>query len=178
MIPKENGRKYDRLGVCTGWLAQKAKTALEKNQCSKTLEIENLLSQMSDLKITGDVDKDTEIVIYRRKNPHFRLPSAEHDSSPIVMVGPGTGVAPFVGFVQHRAKLVEENKDKRFGNMTLYYGCRNQKLDFLYEDELLSLQQNENLPFANFHVVFSRDDPDAKVKYVQVCSFLLGKVMG
>lgn len=61
----------------------------------------------------------------------FRLPS--DPTLPILMVGPGTGVAPFRGFVRERVAM--HRHDKGFAPMTLLYGCRKSTEDFLYEKE-------------------------------------------
>ncbi|KAL5584345.1 hypothetical protein FOVSG1_013734 [Fusarium oxysporum f. sp. vasinfectum] len=49
------------------------------------------------------------------------------------MVGPGTGVAPFRGFVRERVAMHRQGKD--FAPMTLFYGCHKRTEDFLYDEE-------------------------------------------
>ena len=69
----------------------------------------------------------------------FRLPT--NPKTPVIMIGPGTGVAPFRGFVQERVAMARRTIDKNgveglndWGKIHLYFGCRNSK-DFLYKEE-------------------------------------------
>eukprot|EP01043_Picozoa_sp_COSAG02_P059604 COSAG02_NODE_7628_length_2926_cov_2.219667_2_plen_340_part_00 len=76
----------------------------------------------------GDVEN---LHCFPKPTPSFHLP--EDPATPCVLIGPGTGVAPFVGFAQHR--LAQADEAAR-GKLELYFGCREEKTDFLYRDVL------------------------------------------
>lgn len=92
--------------------------------------------------------------VYIHSNPHFRLPSAE---VPIVMIGAGTGVAPYRGFLQERSV------QPKCGPAWLFFGERNRATDFLYGPEFEAFRAANIL--TRLDTAFSRDGEEKK--YVQ-----------
>lgn len=88
--------------------------------------------------------------VYIEANPSFRLP--DDPSTPILMVGPGTGVAPFRAFVQHR------QAQGASGENWLVFGNRHRRSDFLYQLEWQRFQRQGTL--SRLSVAFSRDQAD------------------
>ncbi|MFE6194826.1 molybdopterin-dependent oxidoreductase [Streptomyces sp. NPDC057838] len=95
----------------------------------------------------ADAGPDTPVPVFVRRSPHFRPPSDA--STPMVMVGPGTGVAPFVGFLQERRAL-----GHRAPNW-LFFGEQHRATDFYYRDELTALRDEGTL--TRLDTAFSRD---------------------
>ena len=89
----------------------------------------------------------------------FRLPADA--SIPIIMVGPGTGFAPFRGFLQERQWLKDSGNP--LGKAMLFYGCRHHEQDFIYREELHAFENNG---IAQVVTAFSRQDDQPK-EYVQ-----------
>jgi sulfite reductase (NADPH) flavoprotein alpha-component len=93
--------------------------------------------------------------IYIEKNPEFKLPASPE--VPIIMVGPGTGMAPFRSFLEERNELGVKSKN------WLFFGDRHFTTDFLYQTELQQFHKKGLLTKLN--VAFSRDT--GKKVYVQ-----------
>ncbi len=95
------------------------------------------------------------VSVYVEANPRFRLP--EDADQPIIMIGPGTGVAPFRAFVEHRQAMGHG------GRNWLFFGEQHRRTDFLYQ-----LEWQRHLKWGALHrlsVAFSRDQ--AEKCYVQ-----------
>ncbi|XP_076253398.1 nitric oxide synthase isoform X1 [Rhynchophorus ferrugineus] len=77
-----------------------------------------------------DIEVGQDISVFLRSAPNFYLPNDV--SKPIVLVGPGTGIAPFRGFWQHR--YVQLKSKHNIGKIWLFFGCRTKEMD-LYKEE-------------------------------------------
>jgi len=88
----------------------------------------------------------------RETKAGFRLP--DDASVPIIMIGPGTGLAPFRGFLQERAAM--KGKGATLGPAMLFFGCRHPDQDFLYAEELKALAASG---ITELYTAFSRAEP-------------------
>jgi sulfite reductase (NADPH) flavoprotein alpha-component len=93
--------------------------------------------------------------IYIQPNKRFRLP--KETDVPVIMIGPGTGIAPFRAFLHERRALGHT------GRNWLFFGERSAATDFLYQDELQAMQADRHL--TRLDLAFSRDQ-ERKI-YVQ-----------
>lgn len=100
---------------------------------------------LSDLVKTGDT-----VPVFVQPNKNFRLPA--NPATPIIMVGPGTGIAPFRAFVEHRAE------QGGAGPSWLFFGDQHYTYDFLYQLEWQDHLKSGAL--TRLDVAFSRDQPE------------------
>jgi sulfite reductase (NADPH) flavoprotein alpha-component len=99
----------------------------------------------------ADQIKEGDVVrVFVQPNKHFRLP--ESGETPVIMVGPGTGVAPFRAFVEHRSALGHP------GRNWLFFGDQRYTYDFLYQLEWQDHLKDGVL--SKLDVAFSRDQPE------------------
>lgn len=103
---------------------------------------------LADKRPTDGVDPP-RVPIFIRKS-QFRLPTRVE--TPVIMIGPGTGLAPFRGFIQERDLSRKDNQS--VGDTILYFGCRKKAEDFIYGEEL---EEYVNKGTLNLRVAFSRD---------------------
>lgn len=92
---------------------------------------------------------ETEVPIYVQPAPYFTLPS--DDNAPIIMIGPGTGVAPYRAFMQERLAKGAQGKN------WLFFGERNRKFDYFYEEDWEQWISQGKL---KVDLAFSRDQPE------------------
>ncbi|NME80414.1 sulfite reductase subunit alpha [Rhodococcus sp. 105337] len=98
---------------------------------------------------------DGTVGIFVTRNKAFRVPS--DDTAPMIMVGPGTGIAPFRGFLQERRARGATGKN------WLFFGDQRRDCDYIYEDELAEFTASGVL--TRLDLAFSRDQ--AEKIYVQ-----------
>ncbi|TWW71134.1 methionine synthase reductase isoform X2 [Takifugu flavidus] len=139
-FPACSGRPAGRRGLCTGGLF-------------------DLIS--SRLVLPGNIKSSSKpalpkIHVNLRPTCTFRPPADV--SVPFMMVGPGTGVAPFIGFLQQREEQRRQNPLATFGETWLFFGCRHRDQDFLFREELESFVSSGVL--SHLQLSFSRDDPE------------------
>uniref|UniRef100_A0A672JFV8 Methionine synthase reductase n=1 Tax=Salarias fasciatus TaxID=181472 RepID=A0A672JFV8_SALFA len=154
-FPACSGRPAGRRGLCTGWLFDLINPGLvfpgkaESSGCPALPKIHVRL----------------------RPSSSFRPPS--DPSVPFIMVGPGTGVAPFIGFLQQRENERQNNPKAAFGETWLFFGCRHKDGDYLFREELEGFVSSGAL--SQLKVCFSRDPREdeesvtsaAQPRYVQ-----------
>ncbi len=102
-------------------------------------------SQIADL-----AGEDAVAPVYLHRNPNFRLPA--DPNTPIIMIGPGTGVAPFRSFIAEREALGAR------GRNWLFFGGRHFRSDFLYQTEWLDYRKRGAL--HRIELAFSRDQSE------------------
>ncbi|KAJ2866399.1 hypothetical protein GGH94_001590 [Coemansia aciculifera] len=105
------------------------------------------------------------LVAKRRNVSEFRMPAGP-DQRPIIMVGPGTGVAPFIGFLEQRAQHLATAgvSPEAAPLMWLFFGCRSRQHDFLFSTQIEQWQSEGVL--SRLSTCFSRDSLGGP-KYVQ-----------
>ena len=96
------------------------------------------------------VEPDSPVPVFIQTSHGFRLP--QDGGKPIIMIGPGTGVAPFRAFLEERRALGAK------GRNWLFFGDQRAETDFLYRDELETMSKDGTL--ARLDLAFSRDQPE------------------
>ncbi|XP_075969287.1 nitric oxide synthase-like [Anticarsia gemmatalis] len=101
-----------------------------------------------------------EVLAFIKKAPTFHLP--KQITAPIIMVGPGTGIAPFRGFWHHRRHQIQHSEVKP-GQVSLYFGCKYKEMDLYKEEKELMVKEGV---INNARLAISREAGVEK-KYVQ-----------
>lgn len=103
----------------------------------------------------ADLPDGSPVPVFLQQSPHFRPPTEAH--IPMIMVGPGTGIAPFRGFLQERRALGHT------GGNWLFFGDQHREQNFYYQADLEDMVADGLL--SHLELAFSRDQP--KRVYVQ-----------
>ncbi|KAG2219979.1 hypothetical protein INT45_001878 [Circinella minor] len=162
IIDYKNIYDVPRKGVATPWLDQ-----LTGYVAARSTKTGNMVDVAA---------KSIKVPIFRKENTNaFILPS--DTKRPLVLIGPGTGIAPFIGFLQHRQQQLRIRKSmggvgthpsrdikKEFGDIWVYYGFRERAKDYLFEQELEEFVKDGTI--TNLRLAISRDEPENKT-YVQ-----------
>jgi nitric-oxide synthase len=106
-----------------------------------------------------DVPVGEEVCLFVRGAPNFHLPN--DPMKPVILIGPGTGIAPFRGFWQHRLAQVLANK--KVGKIWLFFGCRTRELDLHKEEKTQMLTKGV---LDKVFLALSRE-PNVPKTYVQ-----------
>jgi cytochrome P450/NADPH-cytochrome P450 reductase len=110
--------------------------------------------------LAGRRESETVFATVRETKAGFRLP--DDTAVPIIMIGPGTGLAPFRGFLQQRTAL--KAGGATLGPAMLFFGCRHPDQDFLYADELKAFEASG---ITELHTAFSRaEGPKTYVQHL------------
>jgi len=144
-------RGIARRGLCSNWLQQIAQPLLDTQQ---------------------QVGTSVKIPLFLRSTRDFELPA--NRQSPMLLIGPGTGVSPFIGFLQHRhfeAKNIEKAGNKNAcsptgndaGAISLFFGCRRKSEDWIFKEEMHTYLENGTL--SALFTAFSREQEEKH--YVQ-----------
>ncbi|MEH7097338.1 sulfite reductase subunit alpha [Neobacillus vireti] len=107
------------------------------------------------VQVAERIQEGDTLPVFVQPNKHFHLPETQEKD--IIMVGPGTGIAPFRSFIEERAV------NKATGKSWLFFGDQHAASDFLYQDELEKYQKDGVL--TKLETAFSRDS--AEKVYVQ-----------
>lgn len=138
-------------------------SSLNKHQDEVHLTIGSVRYQKQDREYHGTcstwladiINEGEKVPCYFAPNKNFAIP--QDDKAPMIMVGPGTGIAPFRAFLEEREIIAAP------GDNWLIFGDRNAASDYIYQEEIKALQQKKVL--TKLDLAFSRDQ--AEKIYVQ-----------
>ncbi|EDV28307.1 uncharacterized protein TRIADDRAFT_21300 [Trichoplax adhaerens] len=151
-LPPSIATRGLREGLCSGWLQ-----SITKHLHSPQLSHGNNVGTV-------------KIGISSRRNQNFNLPNDK--SIPLIMIGAGTGISPYVGFLEHRW-LIENDmaQTAHYGSWLLFYGCRHKDRDYLYKNDINTYLHRKIL--THHYVAFSREVQENLSekfpRYVQEC---------
>ncbi|XP_014368149.2 nitric oxide synthase [Papilio machaon] len=102
-----------------------------------------------------------ELIVFLRRAPNFHMP--QDISAPLILVGPGSGIAPFRGFWHHRSCQIKDSLSNNVGPVWLFFGCRYKTMDLYREEKEEALARGV---LSKAMVALSREEGVSK-KHVQ-----------
>lgn len=84
-------------------------------------------------------------------------------SAPLILVGPGSGIAPFRGFWHHRSCQIKESRSNIIGPVWLFFGCRYKTMDLYREEKEEALARGV---LSKAMVALSREEGVSKVRFL------------
>lgn len=150
----------NRKGLVTGWLENlitEGKYSIEE--------------KMQSLNLNNEL-KRVKVHFYLRKNVTSFSPP-DNLETPMILIGPGTGISPFIGFLEERRHL-KCSSEVKAGDVWVFFGCRNPSLDFIYEKELKSFLNDGTI--SKLSTSFSRIE-NSENKYIQDALLLNGEAL-
>ncbi|XP_053695831.1 methionine synthase reductase-like [Sabethes cyaneus] len=107
---------------------------------------------------------DKYLYIYlRQMKPVFHYKEEDLEKN-IIMIGPGTGVSPYLGFLEYRKRAKQLNKKTKLGTALLLTSCRYRERNYIFEEEIKQYLQQGLLD--NVHEAYSKDT-DSRYKFIQ-----------
>lgn len=132
----------------------------------KNVEVAQNKENLKGLDVHFDLNGPRDLFVNYKLPVHvrrsaFKLPT--NPQTPVIMIGPGTGVAPFRGFIRERVKYVETQDNAKLGKHLLFYGSRNLD-DFLYREEWPEYAKKLG---STFEMIVAHSRLGSKKVYVQ-----------
>ena len=166
-------------GVCTSWMESFLPVGRAEREQRQAARMEGVLATGAAAS-AGAAEEEGEggavraadaaalpaclLPVYQKPGGSFSHPASL--AAPIVMIGPGTGVAPFRGFLQERRERRRRGQgESEVGESWLFFGCRRRDEDYIYGDELEEFESDGTL--THLEVAFSRETEE-KVRGARV----------
>jgi methionine synthase reductase len=116
----------------------------------------------------ASLKSDETVYFLKRKFHMFTFPPCDECDKPIVMIGPGTGIAPFVSYLRHLEASQSEKKPK----LWLFYGCRDPTKDFLFKSDIQRLASSFLEKFSISFSRFTHDKTTGSIPNVELTDFI------
>lgn len=150
-----DGTRSLREGLCSNMIAQACAPLLDKPLPTRYNGGSSYTGGVNPGAAPGDASGGVFLDVFKREASGYELRLPPSPKTPILLIGPGTGLAPFRSFLQHRRYTQERSK---LGPCHLFFGCRHQDEDFLYKDELTALAGSGAI---ELHTAFSRQHEES-----------------